>query len=109
MQLMEATVHPKLGYERCTQMRNGTWCEITSSMGVGSSGQVCLMSPAVCFHPQGVVTVGHLSMHPTLPINITGIIEDAEEWMKTINHTGMLMALAHINAAYGRSLKSSDS
>ncbi|XP_058870576.1 uncharacterized protein LOC131721200 [Acipenser ruthenus] len=36
---------------------------------------------------RGVVTVGHLSMHPTLPINITGIIEDAEEWMKTINHT----------------------
>lgn len=55
------------------------------------------MSPAVCFHPQGVVTVGHLSMHPTPPTNITGINKDAEEWMKTINHTGVLMALAHIN------------
>ncbi|MGH0125649.1 UNVERIFIED_CONTAM: hypothetical protein FKN15_028201 [Acipenser sinensis] len=99
-QMVDATVHPKLGYENGAQMQNGTWCVTTSvaSMITGGDGQVCQMPPTVCFDPRGVVTVGHLSLHLTPPINISATLQKVEDWMKTINHTGVLRALGRIEA-----------
>ncbi|MGH0119090.1 UNVERIFIED_CONTAM: hypothetical protein FKN15_031423 [Acipenser sinensis] len=99
-QMMDATVHLKLGYEHGAQMKNGTWSVTTSvaSMTVGGGGQVCPMPSTVCFDPRGVVTVGHLSLHPTPPINISATLQEIEDWMKTINHTGVLLALGCVEA-----------